>query len=392
VLLAATIGCWLAARSVDPVRYPLPSRATTFLILGFLLLAIASIFTAKAMGTPRKLSLLELRPLLAYLLVFPLVSGARDWRRLRAGVLLLLGAGVVSAGISIVEYGLGFGSTATFSGGALRVEPATFLLPLIVSVWAITYLAYAPTRRLRSATLCVAAVAICGLFFTFSRGAWLALIAGGFTVLALLRPRRRGRALGRVVLMVALAASSVALFNSISARQVPDPFLAGFDRLSSIGQYQTDVSSRYRVVEWSTAIGEIQRHPLTGIGLGTSITFMNPMFSSQSDTYGFAFSTYYIHNSYLWFALKLGIVGAGLFFALIARACWMALVGYRRARDSREEIVLLACLGSLVAVLVLSIAGPHLNVDSATPVVAALIAGIEVARRLGARNIGKGAA
>jgi hypothetical protein len=70
----------------------------------------------------------------------------------------------------------------------------------------------------------------------------------------------------------------------------------------------------------------------------------------------------------------------------------MALAGYRRAREPREEIVLLACLGSLVAVLALSVTGPHLNVDSATPVVAALIAGIEVARRLSVRNIGKGAA
>jgi O-antigen ligase len=387
VLLAATIGSWLAARAVNPGRYPLPSLPTTLLILGFLVLALASVVTADAMGTPRKLSLLELRPLLSYLLVFPLVSAARSWVQLRIWIVVLLGAAALSAGSSIVQYALGIGSDATFTGGALRVDSATFLFPMIAALWALALLAYVPTSPVRWATLGLAAVAITGLFFTFSRGAWLALLAGGFVVVVLLRPWRRVRALGWLVPLVVVAAASIVAFNAVSTRRVANPLAAGLDRLMSVGDSEDDVSSRYRVVEWKTAIDEITRHPLTGIGLGSSITFTNPMFSPSSNSYGFTFSTFYIHNSYLWFALKIGVVGALMFFALIARVAWMALVGFWRAHDPREEMMLLACLGSLFAILVLSVTGPHLNVDSATPAVAALIAGIEIARRLGARDV-----
>ena len=386
LLLVVTVGSWLAARTVNPVRYPLPSLPTTLLLLGFLLLALVSLATADAMGTPRKLSLLELRPLLSYLLVFPLVSAARSWAQLRLGIAMLLGAAALSAGISIVQYALGVGSDATFTGGALRVDSATFLFPMIAAVWALALLAHAPTRRARWVTLCLAAVSITGLFFTFSRGAWLALIAGGLMVLVLLRPRRRVRALGWLVPLGVIAAASVVAFNSMSTRQVANPLSAGLDRLTSVGEYRNDVSSRYRVGEWETAVDEITRHPLTGIGLGTSITFTNPMFSSSSNSYGYSFSTFYIHNSYLWFALKIGVVGAFVFFALIVRVAWMALAGLWRTRHPHEELVFLACLGSLFAILVLSVTGPHLNVDSATPVVAALIAGVEIARRLASRG------
>jgi O-antigen ligase len=392
LLLAATIGSWLAARTVDPGRYPLPSRPTTLLILGFLLLAVVSVVTANAMGTPRKLSLLELRPLLSYLLVFPLVSGTRSWRQLRVGILLLLGAAAISAGISIGDYAHGIGGEATFASGALRVDSATFLLPLLASVWALALLAYAPTRQLRWATLCLAAVALTGLFFTFSRGAWLALLVGGSLVVVLLRPSRRIRALGWLMPLIVVAAASVVVLNSMSTRQVANPLAAGLNRLTSIGQYRNDVSSRYRVAEWNAALEEIKERPLTGIGLGTSVRFWSPMFSPASNAYGSTFTTFYIHNSYLWFALKIGLVGAFVFFALIARVAWMAVAGFWRADDAREEMVQLACLGSLVAALVLSVTGPHLNVDSATPAVAALIAGVEIARRLGGQRVREAAA
>jgi len=386
LLLIATLACWLAARTVDPERYPLPSGWTTILILGFLLFAAVSLATAQAIGTPQKLSLLELRPLLSYLLVFPLVSGARSWRHLRAGILLLLAAAMISAGISVVEYVRGVGSGATFADGALRVDSATLLMPLVAAVSALALLAYAPTRRLRLATLFLAGVVLTGLFFTFSRGAWIALISGGLVIIVLLRPRLRVRVVGWLIPLIVVAAASVTIFNMLSPRQVANPLSAGLERLTSAAQYDDDVSGRYRLAEWGTAIEQIKKHPLTGIGLGSSITFANPMFSPTSNSYGFIFSTFYIHNSYIWFALKIGLIGACLFFSLMTRVCSIALAGYRRANDPREQMVQLAALGSLFAVLVLSITGPHLSVDNATPAVAALIAGVEIARRLGGQE------
>ena len=349
----------------------------------FLAFAVLGVLTAYAMGSSLKLSLLELRPLFSYLLIFPLVSGARDWQRFGQGLVVMLAAAGVSAAVVIGQYLNGSGGAATFTGGAVRVQTDAYLMPLVAIIWAPVLIAYARDRRVRLAVATLAAIALGGVYFTFARGAWLALLAAAPLIFVLLPSRRRQIAIRWLVLLLAVAAAGVFAFNSFSSHRVSDPLTAGLKRIESVGSYRNDVSSRYRFAEWSEAVHEIKRHPLFGIGLGNSISFTNPMFSPTNNHYGYAFSTFYIHNSYIWVMLKLGLVAALVFFAFIGRVVWTAFSGYRRLTDPRARMVLLASLASLIAILVLSITGPHLNVDNATPVVAGVIAAVEIARRLG---------
>jgi O-antigen ligase len=382
LLLVLTLGSWLAGRATRPARFPLPSRAVTALLLGLIAFAVVGVATAHAMGSSLKLSLLELRPLLSYLLVFPLVSGALSWRTFEKGLAVVLGAAGLSACVAIVLYVNGNGGAATFTGGALRVQSSVYLMPLIALVWVPVVIAYARTARIRAAALALAVLALGGVYFTFARGAWVALVLTSPMVLVLLPPHRRRRALRWLLTILAVAVCAVFAFNAASAHRVANPLTAGLKRFQSVGAFRSDESSRYRFAEWSEAGRQIERHPLTGIGLGNSITFTNPMYSTEYNTYGYTFSTYYIHNSYIWLALKLGLLGALVFVSLLARVCWLAYRGYREAIDPRARMVLLASLGSLFAILVLSATGPHLTVDNATPVVAGLIAAVEIARRL----------
>ena len=88
-------------------------------------------------------------------------------------------------------------------------------------------------------------------------------------------------------------------------------------------------------------------------------------------------TTSYIHNSYIWFALKVGLVGAFAFVALLllqAKRAWTAL---RERSDPRRQRLLLGAFATLVALLVVSLAGPHLSGDSSTAYLAAVIALIE---------------
>ena len=202
-------------------------------------------------------------------------------------------------------------------------------------------------------------------------------------VFVLMPRHRRVRALRWFAIILVCAGCAVTAFNAVSTHSISNPLTAGLKRFESVGNFRGDVSSRYRVAEWHEAFAQIEAHPLTGIGLGNSITFTNPMYSPDYNTYGFTFSTYYIHNSYIWFALKLGILGALIFVSLLVRVCWLAYRGQRDTSDPRARMVLLAALGSLIAVLILSTTGPHLNIDNATPIVAGLIACVEIARRLG---------
>jgi O-antigen ligase len=382
LLLILTLGSWLAGRATRPARFPLPSRSVTALLLGVLGSAIVGVVTAHVMGSSLKLSLLELRPLLSYLLVFPLVSGALSWRRFERGLTVVFVAAGVSACVAIVQYVNGNGGSASFTGGALRVQSSVYLAPLIALVWVPVVIAYARSTRIRAAALVLAVLALGGVYFTFARGAWVALLVAAPMVIVLLPPRRRGRALRWLVAILAVAVCAVLAFHAASAHGVANPLTAGLKRFQSVGAFRGDESSRYRFAEWSEARRQIERHPLTGIGLGNSITFTNPMYSSEYNTYGYTFSTFYIHNSYIWLALKLGLVGALIFLSLLARICWLAYHGYREAFHPGARMALLATLGSLFAILVLSTTGPHLTVDNATPIVAGLIACVEIARRL----------
>ena len=377
------MGAWAAGRVIRPARFPLPSRPVSWLILVFLGFAVLGVLTAHEMGSSLKLGLLELRPLLSYLLVFPLVSGARNWRRFGLGLVVLFAAAAVSAAVVIGQYLSGSGGAATFTGGAVRVQTDAYLMPLVAIIWAPVLIAYARDTRVRVAVAAVAAVALGGVYFTFARGAWLALLAAAPLILVLLPSRRREIAVRWLVFVLAVAVAGVFAFNSFSAHRVSDPLTAGLTRIRSVASYGNDVSSRYRFAEWSEAVHQIERHPIVGIGLGNSISFTNPMFSPKYNHYDYPFSTYYIHNSYIWVALKLGLIAALVYFALIGRIVWTAFSGYRRLTEPRARLVLLASLASLVAILALSITGPHLNVDNATPVVASVIAAVEIARRLG---------
>jgi O-antigen ligase len=380
LLLAATLASWLAGRVLRPDRYRLPSTTTVVLLLGVLALALIGLATAHGRGSPLKLGLLELRPLLSYLLVFPLVSGIRSARDFRLGLGAVLLAAATSAVVTIVRYVQGAGDLATFSDGAFRITDTVFLYQLLGLIWCAVGLAYSSSARIRRVLLVLMVLQLAGLFVTFQRGAWIAAIIAAPVVYLLLPRRRRRRLVSWSLPVVVIAAVGIVAVNSLSEKGVSDPLAAGLRRLSSLGSYQRDVSSRYRVAEWTRAAEEIQAQPIGGIGLGSSITFVNPMYSPEYDTNGFTFSTYYIHNSYVWFALKLGVIGALLFFALIVRAFVMALRSYRTPRGPTLHAIAVGVLASLVALGVLAASGPHFNDDNATPAVAALIALAEVTR------------
>ena len=127
VLLVLTLGSWLAGRATRPMRFALPSRSVTALLVGTVGFALIGVVTAHVRASSFKLSLLEMRPLLSYLLVFPLVSGASSWRRFERGLVLVFAAAAASACVAIAEYVNGVGEAATFTGGALRIQSTVYL-------------------------------------------------------------------------------------------------------------------------------------------------------------------------------------------------------------------------------------------------------------------------
>ena len=142
-------------------------------------------------------------------------------------------------------------------------------------------------------------VAAVGL--SFSRGAYLGLLAGGifFAVIFLKRSGVLGKAL------VALAAIFVLIFifnsNIITQRLV-----------SSFNLKEGSNAERYK--NWIQAAEMIQDYPLGGVGLGNYARTVDPTAVDRSSIYA--------HNLFLDIAAETGILNAIVFLFLILISVW----------------------------------------------------------------------
>jgi O-antigen ligase len=117
-----------------------------------------------------------------------------------------------------------------------------------------------------------------------------------------------------------------------------------------------DASTQWRVFETRYAIQSIVQHPLLGIGLGNfyrPAIENDPLWYPDKPNYGLR---WYIHNSYLWVWIDMGLLGIIPFIWVFA----IFLVrGFRRWRNIEDpklrSIALgftLACLGMVISNLV----------------------------------------
>jgi O-antigen ligase len=384
LIVALTLSSWWAAMICRPERYRRPPTWVLIGLAGLAITAFGGLLTARATGIPLNLSMVELRPLAAYLLVLPVASAVLSLRDLELGVGIFLGACTLAAGDAVMTYIAGEGGQATFAGGAIRVTDDAFLYPMLAVVWSLVLFAFAGSARTRLALSLLTVISVVAVFFTFQRGAWLAVLAG--TALALLflpRPQRR-RAVAYCVALIGVVAAAIIALNSLSIAGSRDPLASGLERLESVGNPQRDVSSLHRVSEFNRSMELIKAHPGTGIGLGGSITFWSPMYSEVREALGGSFQTSYIHNSYLWLALKLGVPGliALVFFVLAAVVAGGR--AYLAGGDARRRRLLLGGLLTLVMMLLVSASGPHLTIDRSAAYVAGAVGFVVAASRIDA--------
>jgi O-antigen ligase len=156
-------------------------------------------------------------------------------------------------------------------------------------------LALAPLDRLhRVAMLLLAAVLAAGIAVTFSRGAWIALVVGGFALAAL----AYRRLFGALVIAALLAPAFV-----------PAAFL---DRITfAFSERYIALSLRAgRLLMWDISLRHIVAQPLFGVGLGTF---------GGTTAFVFGFSTVWVDNFYLQLAAEGGLILFAAFMWLLLR-------------------------------------------------------------------------
>ena len=253
-----------------------------------------------------------------------------------------------------------------------------FVYPASLALGAASVALLARDGRVRALAAGAAALGLVALFFTFQRGGWMAL-AAGVVVLTILLPgaARRRLAVGGPLLLGAAVVGIVAA-NALSSAGASNILASGTSRAASIADFGDDDSSEHRLNEWRRAGELVRDRPLQGIGLGSTITFYSPHYNERTERMGGLVTAFYIHSSYVWVALKMGLAAALLFLGLLGLAAVLGFRALRAAQDTERRVILLSALTSLVVLAVSSLTGPHLTGDNTTPFFAALIALVSV--------------
>jgi O-antigen/teichoic acid export membrane protein len=288
----------------------------------------------------------------------PLLADPATRRRLLNG---LLGVGLAVGLWGMVQWTVDIPFTAAgdagvregvrlTEGGRGQIQGGLFAFPVAVVMGVAALL----SRELRARALVVVMVALnaVGLLLTYERTFWVATLLALAVLVARSAPRQRVRALvaGPALVGLALAVLAVAAPRDVEA--------AG-ERLLSIGQYDRDLSVRFRLTETRHVMGEIERHPLAGAGLGATILWGRAYEGVRPTTESFA------HNGYLWLAWKLGAPAAALLVLLLGAAVLL-----RGPPDAMR----LGAQASLLLLLVASVTFPAFNTLGITATMGVLLA------------------
>lgn len=146
---------------------------------------------------------------------------------------------------------------------------------------------------------------VLAIAFSFSRGAYLGIIAGSlFYVIFLLKKKN---ILGKVAIAGAVMLAIVLIFYQQTI----------FQRLASAFNPK-EGSNAERLQNWRQAADIIQDHSLFGVGLGNYSSVVDPSSGGRSSIYA--------HNMFLDIAAETGVLNGIVFLALLAVGVWRGAV------------------------------------------------------------------
>jgi O-antigen ligase len=139
-------------------------------------------------------------------------------------------------------------------------------------------------------------------------------------------------------------------------------------RFESLGQ-EYNLKSGSRIAIWRDTLGLIRQHPLLGTGLGS----YSVVYPSVQTTF-LSLLVEHAHCDYLELASELGLPGVILVFGSIFWVLARTVRQYRNVEEHFDKTVFLGCIGSIVAILVHSLADFNLYIPANALVFAIILA------------------
>jgi len=374
VLIPILFLLWLV-RSLARRKLWIPNKAEMWLVISFLFLSALSLFLGRDAGA-------GFRKLLYFFTIIPVFFVAADmfrpsatlrvamrveeekWRKRALAAVILGGTLAATVGLfqfifsfiigidrsvkiweSLAPYFLGnsFGKIVAANsswlvniGGETRLRafglfPDPHNFAFFVNLCLFVGLGYVfSQKKIASRVWTGAAVVlmIVAVGLSFSRGAYLGLLAGGLFFAAVFL--KCSGVLGKAIVAIAVIFILIFIFNSNIITQ----------RLaSSFNMKEGSNAERYK--NWTQAAGMVQDYPLGGVGLGNYARTVDPRLGGAER------SSIYAHNLFLDIAAETGILNAMVFLFLIVVSVWRNI--------KNNNMLNLGLAAGLVAFLVHSI-------------------------------------
>jgi O-antigen ligase len=236
-----------------------------------------------------------------------------------------------------------------------------FMVPLQIAI-----IKLSSSKKIRNALYVLVIITIVATYFTYARGAWLALLAG---FIAYWLIQKRLLVFSFLFFLSAVVATVFWLqsndrFVNLSNDYKTTIFHSDF-REHLIATYELkDLSNAERIYRWIAGIRMIKDQWETGFGPST--------FYHQYKSYTLpAFKTYVsdnreqstVHNYFLLLLIEQGVMGCVLFIALVAALLWYAQKIYFRTDEKFWKVVVAAVTSILIMQCVVNFLSDMIETD-----------------------------
>jgi O-antigen ligase len=348
-LAVASVGLHLL-RTRQPLLVPRPLRLPAVLLA---LAMIAGAVSGHANGGSVRFVLAS-EDVLGFLLLLPIMVANLPLKRSQVCKLLYgaVALAIVKALLGLAEIAGGHGQAIEHGALITYKEPTANWL-VMVSILAILA---ALLRRVRPPLWMLggAPLLLASLLLSYRRSFWIAFVLAVLLVLLLgLSP------MGRRLLLPAVLgiAGAILLLGSIHFQsQLPVVKRAVSLQPSRV---EANIEDRYRLDERANVIGEIERHPIAGLGMtipwGATVRPLPVEHQGGRE---------YVHFAALWFWLKLGVLGFIAYLSVILAALRLSWQTWRRSSEPALAAFGLASLCATAGLVVIETTATFTGMDA----------------------------